>query len=117
MIDKSKPLKFPQLKVIGRDPYRLQLIHEVRLENSDLGIIDKEWKRQKLLWLTWAKINPEFGQWLKNELYQNPNLFQDLDLPSPDTILKDNRELERHGFWSKPPEKMTMPQQQQQQTL
>lgn len=102
MIDRNKPLRFPELQKVGRDPYRLEKIHEVRLENDDLKIISNEKQRVKLLFLSWGKINDSFGAWLKTELYNNPNLFNDLALPSADTILKDNREMERKGFWEKP---------------
>ena len=106
MIDKTRPLKFPQLKVIGRDPHRLEVIYKVRLDKK-LLVINNEAERNKLLFLTWAQINPEsaFTKWLEEALYNDPELFNKLELPSADTLLKDNRELERFGFFAKPEKK------------
>lgn len=92
----------PDIRNIPRDQKRLEIEKRVRLAYPELSIIDTEWKRMKFLWLVWGELKPEFGRWLKSQLYENPRLFEELDLPSSDTILKDNRELEREGFFSKP---------------
>ena len=95
---------FPQLKVIPRDYRRLCIEYAVRLDHPDLLVIDSEAKRNKFLFLTWTRLNPDslFTKWLREAMYANPKMFDKLDLPSPDTILKDNREIERYGFFSKP---------------
>lgn len=92
----------PDIRNINRDQRRLQLEKDIRTKYPELRVLDADWKRIKLLWLVWAEMRPSFGAWLKEQLYENPNLFQDMNLPPHSTIDKDNRELEREGFFSKP---------------
>ena len=104
MIDRSKPLQFPQLAGLGRDPYRLQAEYKVRLKHKDLLVIDSENKRNKFLILVWTELNPEspLAKWINSALYDDPDLFAKMEMPSADTILKDNRVMEAAGFFQKP---------------
>lgn len=110
MVDHRKPLRWPQLLRAARDPYRLQNIIEVRLEYvGQLQTIDAGWKRNLLLCLVWGKEAPKFGVLVKGLLYEDPFYFQKIGISSADTVLTDNRYLERgdpergiEPFFSKP---------------
>lgn len=104
MIDRTKPLTFPQLAGLGRDAYRLEAEYKVRLKYRDLLVIDSETKRNKFLILCWCEMNPEspLSVWVRQALYEDPQLFEKMEMPSADTILKDNRVMEAAGFFSKP---------------
>ena len=102
-IDRLKPLIWPELKAIGRDAYRLQTIVQIRNSiKPDLTVIDDESKRAELVFRFWMRENDFLREMFAEALYKDPDLFRKLNLTSPDTIMKDNRELERHGYYQKP---------------
>lgn len=43
--------------------------------------------------------------WLVDKLYDDPTFFERYNFASPDTILRDSRELEIMGYFEKPTDK------------
>ena len=94
MIDRSKPLRFPQLANARRDPKRLDLQASIRTIHPHLRIIDAPWKRFELeLWIQAENCMPLKG-WLLNQTWDNPQFFKTYPFESGDTILRDGRYLE-----------------------
>lgn len=112
MIDRKKPLRDSALANSPgkRDGYRLQQIKDIRIANQHLRVIDTPQKRAELYIRYLAECCMPLKGWLVDKLYDDPLFFQRYDLPSPDTILRDSRELEIMGYFEKPEQKE--PQQQ-----
>ena len=102
MIDRSKPLRDPELSKSGRDAYRLQTIKDIRIANPHLRIIDTPQKRAELYLRYLAESCTPLKGWLLDKLYDDPQFFSRYEMPSPDTILRDSRELEIMGYFEKP---------------
>lgn len=66
-----------------------------------LQCIDTDNKRAELVLWKLAQKCPPLKGWLLDKVYDNPNFFDVYDLESPDTTLRDNRELERLGYFDK----------------
>lgn len=96
-------LQWPELKKLGRDAYRLQAIMQIRNSvKPDLTVIDDESKRIELVIRYWCRENAQFRDLFAEAIYADPDFFRKLNLSSPDTILRDNRELEKAGYFQKP---------------
>lgn len=96
-------LQWPELKKLGRDAFRLQAILQIRNSvKPDLTVIDSEDKRIELVIRYWMRENNAFRDLFADAIYANPDFFRTLNLSSPDTILRDNRELEKAGYFQKP---------------
>lgn len=50
-----------------------------------------------------AELHPEtpLGQWVKAMMYDNSQMFENMNLTSLATIERDNREMERKGWFMK----------------
>lgn len=102
MIDRSKPLLWPELTKIGREPYRLQTILQIRNSiKPELVVLDSPDKRAELVIRYYMRENETFGAMMRQILYDQPDFFRKANLTSPDTILRDSRELEQKGYFQK----------------
>lgn len=76
----------------------------MQIRNSikpDLTVIDKESKRIELVIRYWMRESNQFRDLFADAIYSDPDFFRKLSLSSPDTILRDNRELEKAGYFQK----------------
>lgn len=102
LIDRSKPLLWPELTKIGREPYRLQTILQIRNSiKPELVVLDSPDKRAELVIRYYMRENETFGAMMRQILYDQPDFFRKANLTSPDTILRDSRELEQKGYFQK----------------
>jgi len=96
-------LIWPELANLGRNPFRLQAIMQIRNSvKPDLTVIDDEGKRSELVIRYWMRENAIFKEAMQEILYNDPDFFRKNHLTSPDTILRDSRQLESHGYFQKP---------------
>lgn len=87
-----------------RDKQRLTVIKQIRLDNPELLIINTPWKRFLLCVRYEMRMHPdtEFSKAMRNLLYDDRHFAEKMGAASPYTILRDNGELERLGFFQKP---------------
>lgn len=89
------------------------LVREWKVRRKhNLNVIRDVADRTMFLLLVWAEDNPDslLSKWVIDAYYNDRESLRRLNLLSPDTVLKDNREMERKGLFPKP-------QEVQQQTL
>lgn len=84
-----------------RDKERLEELMKIRLSHPDLRVIDTPQKRAKLYLLYMADHCVPLKGWLVDKLYDDPAFFERYNFASPDTILRDCRELEILGYFEK----------------
>lgn len=86
---------------IGRDKKRCFAIWKVRMKYN-MPVLD-ETNRLKFMLLVEAELHPNsaLGRWVKGMMYDDPQAFEKMDLTALPTIERDNRELERKGWFMK----------------
>ena len=97
-------------KIVASDPQHRKynnLVTEWKVRRKyDIRIISTSGERMMFLLLVWAEQNPDnpVSQAVIDAWYDSHESLKHMNLTSSDTILKDNREMERYGLFPKPEE-------------
>lgn len=86
-----------------RNKERLDIIMQIRIDNPELRVLDAPWKKALLCMLFEARRNPSssFAKAVRDLRYSERDFAEKTEMVSPDTILRDSRELEILGFFEK----------------
>lgn len=89
-----------------RNRARLTVIKQIRTDNPELRVINKPWKRFILCVLYEMRVHPnsEFSRKMRDLRYEDRTFAEKMGAMSPDTVLRDSRELEIMGLFEKPDE-------------
>lgn len=86
-----------------RDKKRLDVIMKIRLDNPELRVLNAPWKKALLCLLVEARLHPDtpFAKAIRDLRWEDRSFAEKIGMMSPDTILRDSRELEALGFFEK----------------
>lgn len=105
MITNEQPLVFSELRTADttRDRHRLDMIMQIRIDNPELRVLNAPWKKALLFLLFEARRSPDsqFARMVRELRWQERSFAEQMGMLSPDTILRDSRELEILGFFEK----------------